>query len=232
MTRQQQEEMFEALLKAAAMEMSLKELLSYPPEEVIRQTVVTESCDQKVRKRMRHFYYRDRIRSAGQHLKRAAAVILIVVSITFGGLYLHSPEVRAAVRYAIVKVFDRFMNIKVQHIDDDSGEEKQYEPGYIPDGYKLKSDMQNELMRQIEYVNNAGSDIGIEYYKRGNLSMNVDNEGFDITECRINGYEGLMFISRDGKKNNRVLWSTGKATFTIVAALGEEELLKIAENIK
>lgn len=231
MASQMQEELFEAMLKAAAMEVSLKELESYPPEEVIQQTIISKACDQKARKLMKRYNARDRIRSLGRISRKAVAAAVIAVSIAIGGLYVYSPEVRAAVRYAITTIYEYFVEIRGKHTDDKSDEEKQYEPGYLPDGYKKDSEIQSPLFTIIKYENDSGDQIEFMFMTKGAYTMQIDNKGYEVSDCSINSYEGLLFTGNDGTGTNQIFWTTGEASFCIRASLEAEELKKIAENI-
>lgn len=221
---------FEAMLKAVIIEMNEQELDRYPPQETIEKTVISKRCDRRARRAMMRLHYRDILLQAYQSGKKPAVAAAMMVFITAGTLLLQG-EVRATIYTAISKIYNQFMELKKEFWNRDTSEGRTYEPGYLPKGYIKTSEIETKLFLVKTYENSAGEEIEITFYHKGSFSYRTDNEEYDVSDCRINGYDGQVFISKHGGRN-KIVWSTEDTGISVKAPLNEDELKKVAKNIK
>ena len=87
-------EIWESLLRAAVIKNSLDELEDYPSEE-IEKTVLPDHYDQKIRRLIQRLYYKNAVRASFFYVRKIAALLFILMGISFVFL-LHFQYVKAA----------------------------------------------------------------------------------------------------------------------------------------
>lgn len=102
---------------------------------------------------------------------------------------------------------------------------------YIPDGYKRTKKTYSDKQRQIAYeFYNYTTEKYI--YIKIQLNKRYDN----YTKLISDSYSEITKNSRTyyyiNDKNNRLLWYHNKNIFSIISTLSDDEMIKIAENIK
>ncbi len=178
-----------------------------------------------------------------RYLGRAAVIVLITASITFGLLMTNS-DIRAAVSSFFIR--DRGNHLE---IDFNNGEEAvlenegvdpetqnetsvlDYEIHYIPDGFELISEEffgGNIFFREYRDANERSFVINI--YDSGNTGFFVDKERHKYTFIRINGYEAMIAYD-ESEKCGLILINDGKCCIQINGCLEKEELIKVARGI-
>ncbi len=221
-----QDEVFEALLKAAVIENSLKEIAYYPLDEILKIKISPE-CDDRIQKRLNKYYRIQQLEKILVTVKKTAACIAIILGITFG-ILLQNDEVRAACYDVIVSIYDRF--IEFRYYDKGGDGEIIGIPGYLPAGYEEMSD-ESRAGYIFKCFSNGKNQIVIRANNNQAFLLQIDNENYEVTDVTINGFDAKLFISIDGEVN-RLLWNCESGSVEITGYLSEEELINIGENLK
>lgn len=207
-----------------------------PTKEELSHIVIPDELEKKIQKliaKERKFYYYW-INTLG---KRVAAIILAIIlcltTVTFSVRALREPVVRF-----IVETFEKFS--KVIFINDKSEDDVILEtddfvfdiidPMYIPAGYELESEYNDEIVHKKVYINNDLSTT-IVYMQRINDEsiFQANTEGIVYENISISKYQGVKYSN---KGNNTVMFNTDDYIFMITGQIEESEIIKIAESIE
>lgn len=227
MTNNFENEMWESLLKAAVIKNSLDELENYPQEE-ITEIKLPAHYDQKMKKLVQRLHYQTIARSALYYAKKAAAAFFILIGISFIFL-LYFDEVRATCHNVITHIYEKY--IQFNYISDLDDEMPSIKLEYIPDGFSLAEEITDDLNYDVSYTN---PQTGMLYFQATitKHTFQTDNEHYNIHDVNINNYTGKYFESTDEYFPNILYWQTENIYCTLQAPLPEEEMIKIAENVK
>ena len=173
-------------------------------------------------------------RSLTHRILSTAATIALVITILFGVLMLASPSVRSVVFQWFREMFATHDAYGFSQLDEDKtvGE---WKPTYLPEGYIETIDMDMGTGVYINYGNDAGGSISLNYMlATEGSSFNVDNEGMVINEITIAGYAAHVYQSLDAAKKNAVVWVNEDAGLAFMLSSFEtcELLDRIAESIR
>ncbi len=250
-----QEEVFEGLITSA-----LKEYIAYqdvcmPSDEEMEE--MYPPSKKKLKKYLRMAKARKyNVSLPVLYLRRVAVVFLVLVSVTFGVL-MTDGEVRASVRNAVVKWYDKYVQISFSESADESetnetnnfvettdvseieqeneNEEipdmKDLKIGYVPDGFELLSSTELENTKEYMYMGQNDSCILINIYSSDNTEIAMDNEHTDYEEICVNGNEAYLVYDATEQIGTLILGNR-KYTVMINADCEKADLIKIAENIK
>lgn len=216
----------EALLKAAILQYSMDELKGYPSLEELDKLQISDICDHEIRNMIKRFWRRQYLSQCLRKIGKTAAVIIMTAGISFMVL-LQFKEVRAACYNIWVQVTNRYIQFDYNALDE---ELETVTLGYIPEGFYEVGKDKLAGMYVLDYENAGGEELNLTYYKSG--TSNLDNEHYDITDVTVNGSSGQYFSSRDEKFMNMLIWYNDKGCFIISSTLNQNEILKVAENIK
>lgn len=219
------DEVFEALLKAAVIQNSLRELETYPSEEELEKITISDACDRKIRRMIQKYWFQHRLVKGLKVTQRAASLIAMIMGVTFTVL-LQFKEVRAACYQVFIQITEKYVQF-----DYTATERREHvQVNYIPDGYYETERVETDLDFSFIYQNSQGDQITIYYATE--VSSNIDNEHYRITDITVNGTTGKYFAATDNRFQNVFVWYADNGYFLIEANLDQNELMKIAENIK
>ena len=220
-------EIWESLLKAAVIKNSLDELENYSPEE-ISKTTLPANYDQKMQRLVQRLHYKNAIRNSLFYVKKIVVLLFILMGISFLFL-LHFDEVRATCHDVITYIYEKY--ILFQHEADLGEELTSVKLGYIPEGFSLSEETLSESGYDAVYSNSQGDMLFFESTPYKHISQ-ADNEHYDIYEVKIGHYTGQFFNSTDERFPNILYWQNETEYYCLEAPLPEDEIKKIAENIK
>ena len=220
-------EIWESLLKAAVIKNSLDELENYSPEE-ISKTTLPALYDQKMQRLVQRLHYKNAIRNSLFYVKKIVVLLFILMGISFLFL-LHFDEVRATCHDVITYIYEKY--ILFQHEADLGEELTSVKLGYIPEGFSLSEETLSESGYDAVYSNSQGDMLFFESTPYKHISQ-ADNEHYDIYEVKIGHYTGQFFNSTDERFPNILYWQNETEYYCLEAPLPEDEIKKIAENIK
>lgn len=220
-------EIWEAYLKEAVIEHTLKEIESYPASEIAK-TELPADFTTKIRKFVRRYRRRIRITKTIYSLKKIACIVLILIGISFASL-LQFHNVRAACRNAIMTIYERY--VEIFFTPSDVSENTIPKLGFIPDGFYLKETKSTNSTIVLIYANNSNEEISLSCF-HGKHTLQIDNEHTEMQAVQINNLQGTFFKSSDSKFKNFLVWNTAEKSYMLSSYQSKDVLLKIAENIQ
>ena len=179
---------------------------------------------------------RRRRRPVWQRLARAAAMILLALSLSLGALMAASPTVRASVVRWVRETYERSVNYRFFGKTETSLPD--YAPTWLPEGF-----VPDEREKTDEAVFSAYHDAvgggGFTFdYCIASEDMQIQIAGYDNEiapapeECFVNAYTADYYPAGASGTNNLV-WmdETRGILFTISSTLEKDVILHIAESV-
>lgn len=174
-----------------------------------------------------------------RRIAQRAAVVLLVISLSFVGLMAASPTVRAAVIQWVTEWYDTHITFRYTG-EEMAGVMPRYEITELPEGYAKAEDERVDWPGQVNvtYRNEeTGRTIYLNYIQmRQGGATDFVMEGAEIIPVTVNGLEGQFFREPDWEREN--LWNTltwidpdNGLQFTIDASLDKDDILHIAEGV-
>ncbi len=223
---------FEALFRQAVIDDYNEEIDAIPPKEkLVEIQYFSMEFEIRMKKLLASERRKDFLKRAFQYGKRVAAILAITTALVFG-LLLTKPEVRAAVKNAVVEWYDKFTSFIFRAEASDTDEEREWQPDYLPIGYRQSSVERLGRTANIEYLNDTEDGIYLSYRPGSDgTNVSVDNENHVLMEDTVNGHYCYLVKAKEDDFENGVIWSMEGYTFSIWSKLSVDELLKIARSI-
>lgn len=229
---------FEALLKEAVCEYHIEELKAIPSNRELKATYTLSP----------EFYRKmDKILRAQEKVMRKYNIIRIlkyaaIIVLMIGTLALTNSDVRAKIKEIFLEMFDEYAVMTFNSDSENvitSLEDLDFELGYVPDGFELEYEIKVGNVENICYKNvkNSEDELFVKYSLISDevTQIKSDNEGMMYENITIKGkLEGYFRSNEGNNKENVLIYYNSEVGFyvNIMANLGREELIKIAENIK
>lgn len=228
MGREDNNDIWESLLKLAAVEYGNRQLEQYPSEEEMQKVILPDEYDKKMRRWINRYSTKVNIISILKPLRKIAAAACIVLGVGFA-ILLQFDEVRAACKEVIVQIYERYIEFNYQS----SGGEQlgDLQINYTPTGYYEAEKTVRKLMTSVEYRSEDNEQIIITYSLE-ELVHQIDNEHYLVSEESDNEMHLMFFDATETGWDNYLLWQSERGYFSIKASLSKGEMKKIAENIK
>lgn len=228
MGREDNNDIWESLLKLAAVEYGNRQLEQYPSEEEMQKVILPDEYDKKMRRWINRYSTKVNIISILKPLRKIAAAACIVLGVGFA-ILLQFDEVRAACKEVIVQIYERYIEFNYQS----SGGEQlgDLQINYIPTGYYEAERTVRKLMTSVEYRSEDNEQIIITCSLE-ELVHQIDNEHYLVSEESDNEMSLTFFEATENGWDNYLLWQREDGYFSIKASLSKGEMKKIAENIK
>jgi hypothetical protein len=160
---------------------------------------------------------------------RSAAAVFAAVAVLFGAAMAASPTVRAAVSELVRSwLVDRTRyDLTDKGLSLTPGE---WTFGYIPEGFALIEDHQNEINITRIYQNSESKLIMLIV---GTGSVVVDNEHSEYYQTKINGHTADVYESNTAAYPNNIVmyFESEHAIAALASEIEINELIKIGENI-
>lgn len=216
----------EAFLKSAFEEAAAQELAELDEMDI----EIEPPTDKQRREIERELRKLERKGSAWGWVKRTAAIIAIVVSLSFG-LLMTQQDVRASVFDAIVSFFEKYVVFAFA----DSEPRADYVIGdykitYVPEGYYLENQHNNPAKTELSF-SNGENDIYVYFYQTPFNETSADSKRVVVNAVEMGDMKGC-FMEYDGFDYNELVWGDDSYTFKIKSPISKEEIIKIAKNIK
>lgn len=165
---------------------------------------------------------------------RAAACLLLTALVGGCSVLALVPEARAAFVGWMRDVYETWLVYRYAGGRRDVSENTVFFPAWVPEGYEELVPAKAGSFVRAQYENQRGELLTVSYVTGADtLSLNVEWEGADVRSCAVNGLPADLYLNpEDGP--NILVWTDGarNAAFWITAALGEGDLLRIAESIR
>ena len=196
--------------------------------EDIPELEPSKEFDEKMNRMFKDAYKKEARKENMRFGKKIAVILLAVVGVGSAA----AMNIQAVREPVLNFVFNRNNNVNKASInlEQSSNQEKNYIFQYIPDGYKLAKKQYFNTDNQIVYTyqNDNQKTMYIKIQSNQtyeNYTRLVNNNYSKITK------NSRSYYSIQGNKN-RILWYRNKTIFNIISSLSEDEMIKIAENIK
>ena len=193
---------------------------------------------------------KERSSAALKVLKRVAAIVLAAVSVTFAALMMDE-NVRAAVTRSIVRFFDDGVRISFRDPDDtgnENGERKTTDDvtfGYIPEGLTFTELEEDENFPNHRHIRMGEANgifdtlVGINVFPSDEMDPGFSKPTWEkVYLTDINGMDAFTVeveTEIDGNPFNArsIVFGDGDISVMIFGMnIGQDELIRIAENIK
>lgn len=196
------------------------------PEEKIEFSAEHEA---KMQKLFEAEYKRQRRKQFAKYASRAA--VIFVAAVLVAGVSIGSVE---AWRVRVINFFrettEEYTEIKFTEEPVSSYSVNGITLNYIPDGYRLVGDYSKIGEYTIlEFQDDKGKTFHFYANKvENNSGTTIDTENASVTEFEKNGYHVIKSIKSDLQI---LMWYNEDYKYILDCRIGEEELLKIADNI-
>ena len=228
------EEVFDGILKAALYEYIYDLDKSLPSDEEIAQMYPISRKEARKYKRIAKVNkYRAPLTVV--YLRRAAAAVLVAVSLSFG-LLATSAKVRAAIVDTVIEWYDKYIKIDFGNASDaDTDTEipgfESLNINYIPDGFEQASSDESEYAREYLYTADNGDYVFIGIYSSESTQLAADIEYSEYDKITINGNEAYIMYDEVERMGAAVIGNS-EYTVSITSVSEKSDLIKILENIK
>lgn len=162
------------------------------------------------------------------HMKVAAAMFLITLTLTFGTV-MSVEAYRIRFFEFVTEIWEELTSVVI-HSNDNADHDKivTVSPSYIPNGYTVLEETNSQYENTIIYADEEGTEI---YYSQTLLTQGeaiLDTENTAIQTTLI-GSQEVSLITNKGI--TQIYWHDSFSSFSLVGKIGESELLKMAESI-
>ena len=177
------------------------------------------------------------------YLRRVAIILLVTITVAFGALMTNT-DVRAAISKAIIKWTEKSISFRFdgddEPVSDSSDSSHSSEANinsikinYIPEGMYLKDSFDGDNTRENTYLSFSNEDtyLMINIHHNSNYGISVDNERHNYKEIIINSKKAYSLYDT-ASNSGTIIINDNDFTVTITGNLKENELMKIAKNIK
>lgn len=161
------------------------------------------------------------------------AVFLLVCSITFGTVMVVSPTVRATVIEWVIEWYETYIVYRFFGTSDIS-EMPRYNITELPSGYNSVGKTREVVDGMVIIYESEENMIYFEYaHTEDGSALIVNIEGVEIYEIRVNESYGHLYLSKDSKESNIIIWydEQEKIQFMIDGFVSQDELLKMARSV-
>ena len=165
-------------------------------------------------------------------LKRCIAACL-VVALCFGALLATSETASAAFLGWLKETYEMFSAYRSPTTGDTLSEVKEYQLGWIPDGYSRVS--VNEMNGSVItlYADEEGQQLTFTYINdSSSCDLFVDTPQVTKHKVEVNGCAADLFISDSPDISNGIVWiNEHNIAIYISAFLDGDELIRLAESV-
>lgn len=223
-------EVLDGIIKSVCFEHLSRELGKLPSDAELAQLYpIPRKSLRRAKRRYKELQYRAPL--AVVYLKRAAVVILALLSVTFAVLSTNA-EVRAAISDAVTEWYDKYIKIQFSKSDEAAATDADsLEIGYLPEGYEIGESTEREGFREYIYYTDSGNYLIISIFSSENAGVLADNELSEYELLTINGSDSHFVYNKSERYG---VLTTGNVDYTVsIMGIAErDEFIKIAENIK
>lgn len=181
-------------------------------------------------------WMRNKTKPAWKRIAQKVAVILLIASVSFGGVMAVSPTVRAAVIQWVTEWYET--HIVYRYFGEEIVTDiPRYVITKLPAGYSENKEKRIQMPEygRVLYENDKQQWIWLRYvYVQQGAASVIDVEGAEIRDVRINGYAGQLILSDNFEEfDNTVTWidEDRGIQFTIDGHIDAQAILDIADSV-
>lgn len=171
-------------------------------------------------------------RPAWQRFLRAAACVVLAVSVAFGGLMAVSPTARAWVQQIIAQWFGEYARFS---FDGNAGQETgAWKTTWLPEGFELVEEVDSQTSTKIMYQNEDGTFIRLIYASAGSSIFGTDSEYQNYEKVFVNGATAYLLPATTLGEISYLIWidATGEVAFKLSTSSSSADLIPLAEGIQ
>lgn len=207
-----------SMLEQACITANEKFLMSIPdtlPEPVYSKKHIRKI--NKLKNKMRNDRY--------HHLTTGTVKVMLVAAIILS-LMVSSFAIPTTREY-IIEQFKKYSVFQATATDDSQNVDG-ITLGYIPEGFEVVREYSDGWQCSVKYSNN--NDWFMIRKTMIKTGVGFDTEEYDCQTSTLNGREYIIYTNSPG--NNGIIFDQGNYIFKLSGNISEEEMLKIAQNIK
>ena len=213
---------------------TLDNLLYYAAQEASKELVDEMPAPESVEfsyeheRKMKKLFKNSKKISTKSYLKRASAIVAVFIIIS--GISIASVQAwRIRFLNFIMHITESNTELRYKENDTESSSYSADDVNleYVPNGFKL-SESRNSSGKIYLRFENKNLTFSL-YIRQLDSTLNVDTENADAKVIKLNGKDA--FITEKGDII-AIIWNSETKSFALSGNLSEEEIIKIAENIK
>ena len=223
---------FAILMDAVAEQEGQKGLQLLEELEKDPSAQVPEEVQRKAEKTIRKAFAAKK-RDAGLKALRRIAVTVLVTAALVAGIFAVFPGVRAAVLNLVEQTVSNLTGT-----DSTAGDPDEYasagfqiQPDWLPDGFALTEEGQNNATVFCTYRNDSNDVIFISE-NAAQTSMAVDTENATVETIQVQGYEGTLIQKKDFVCILFLVPEKDMVVYIDSEGRPVDEIVKIAENLR
>lgn len=225
-TTDDQEQLLDHLIEYGGKQYIEEEVQKF---EDIPELEPSKEFDDKMQAMFKKAYQKEVRKERMQLGKKIAAVFVIVLGIAM----VTAMNVKAFREPVLNFIFNRSSNLNDKtkvDVKDDSKTKEKFTFGYIPSGYTFEKEQSSNKGDQITYNYKNSQDKYIYIYLQPNQDYNTYQNMDKSSYTKMEKQNKIYYFIKG--KSNKFLWYNQNIIFNISSSLNENEMLKIAENIK
>lgn len=231
-SRDKNEEMFDALIKSAINDEFHKEIEALPTNEELNKLYTpSPELDMRIKKLIDKSYRKSKMQSFSKTILKVIACIAICFTLLSAGL-LSVEATRNKIFNIIIEWHEKYTKVEFKDSATDSKQSGIYQPSYLPDGFSQTSLKKLGNVDMLVYSNNTGETIIFSQWTYGSGSSSVDNENKKYSEIEISGNKAYLFEAIKEDDSNILTWQAGDMVFELTSSIESKELIHIAESLK
>ncbi|MCL2356360.1 MAG: DUF4367 domain-containing protein [Defluviitaleaceae bacterium] len=231
MTDRLRNEVTEAILRRAVIDAHELDMAEIPPnEELAKMHKFSEAHEARMRALFRREERREFFSKSYVFSRRAAVVILILVTALFG-LLLTDSNIQAVIRETLITHYERFTMFRFQDTGHVVGETSWF-PGFIPEGFEITNEVEFYIGRLFYFENADGNRLTFEYSPAAGAFIGIDNEYTEMLTITRNGIEYFVVTPLPGSEHSsQVIWQTEGYVIMLLSCLDSDTLFEIALSV-
>lgn len=178
-------------------------------------------------------WQRKRTKPVWKQIVQKVAVILLIVSIAFGGVMVVSPTARASVTRWVLEVYETQIVYRFSG-EDISGPMPQYGIADLPEGYVETERRTGSASVSIMYENDAGGILCLDYayMQQGVLAVLAPGDD-DIIPVTVGNFDGEAYVPKKPTSAKAIVWMDRENNIHfIVKGFGAmEDILHMANSV-
>ena len=178
-------------------------------------------------------WMRNKTKPVWKKFAQRIAVVLLIASVSLGGVMAVSPTVRAAVIRWVTEWYETHITYRYNGDDIDT-EMPQYGIGDLPNGYFEIERSLFSSTASVIYGNNLDDKVYFDYayMQQGTFTALAPRDDV-VVEVEINGMEGQLFLPDNPDSAKTVTWIDIEANiqFVINAFCDKDDILHMARSV-
>lgn len=166
-------------------------------------------------------------------LQRAACILLALLAL-FGGVIAFNPDVRAAVIEWVKEQFGQFSHYyHTGETTPEPAERKQYELGWLPEGYTLVDTIPGEDRETQFYTNSSNQIVQFHYFFEASDGPFIGGEEYTQKTILLDNHPADIYLPLKANSGNVIVWTDPDRSilFYISAFVEEEDLMQMAASV-